>query len=315
MECLHLEASQTPRQKSIRLNPVIAKAASVLLVDPTRNELFVVERSAELRFLGGFCAFPGGKVCGSDKDLIPPNAGQSLPFPAESYVAAVRELFEEIGVLLARREDGSFPICGETLDYSRKKLLAQEWSFAQILERLSLHLEPGDLQFLGNLVTPPFSPTRFDTSFFLATLPTSQRADVWPGELTSGFWSSANSILEHWRRGQCHLSPPSIIILEALHDRPLVESARYLVPLLAEATAGVNRPIYFAPEVRMIPLRTEALPPQYPHQCLAAWSRSVVPLRSGANRERSTGTSLCRGGRSSGLGGPTGRDYFDPSSH
>ena len=78
-------------------------AASVVLArSPGSCELFVVRRAENLRFLGGFTAFPGGKVAVEDAALA-----ESIPGANVRQVAAIRELFEETGVLLARRPDGS----------------------------------------------------------------------------------------------------------------------------------------------------------------------------------------------------------------
>ena len=95
----------------------IAEAAGVLLTrGPGSPDIYVVRRNERLRAFGGFHAFPGGKVAPSDAALLP-----DVPRGAR-IVAAVRELFEEIGVLLARRGDGSFPDSGAELDQLRRDL-------------------------------------------------------------------------------------------------------------------------------------------------------------------------------------------------
>jgi glyoxylase-like metal-dependent hydrolase (beta-lactamase superfamily II)/8-oxo-dGTP pyrophosphatase MutT (NUDIX family) len=231
----------------------ITEAASVLLArGPGSPEVFVVRRAERLRFFGGFIAFPGGKVDLPDADLLPASPRRA---------SAIRELFEEAGVLLARRSDGSFPPDSDDLHRLRRELLAGGISFAEILGRQGLSLHAGDLTPMGHLITPPFSAFRFDTAFFTADLPPGQRAEVWPGELDEGFWTPADALWECWTRFECLVSPPTLSILEALRGRPVAEAPARLAPLLAALDGGAIPPILFAPGVQMIPLRTIALPP------------------------------------------------------
>ncbi len=205
--------------------------------------------------MGGFHAFPGGKVHPSDAALA---VGPGL---TGRHVAAVRELFEETGVLLARRPDGSFPAACDALDEARRELLADRVGFADVLARLGLRLRADDLMPAANLVTPAFAPVRFDTAFFVATLPPGQRAEVWPGELTDGQWQSATGALDAWNAGQLLLSPPTVSLLEVLRDRPIAEWPSCFRPVQQRLDAGSLPPIWFSPAVQMVPLRTCALPP------------------------------------------------------
>jgi glyoxylase-like metal-dependent hydrolase (beta-lactamase superfamily II) len=122
-------------------------------------------------------------------------------------------------------------------------------------------LRPDDLVPLGDITTPAFAPIRFATSFFLAHLPPQQRVDVWPGELDEGYWSTAAAVLDDWERGRCLVSPPTVMTLRAIRGRSADEAPARLAPLLRALAGGAIHPIFFAPDVRMIPLRTPALPP------------------------------------------------------
>jgi glyoxylase-like metal-dependent hydrolase (beta-lactamase superfamily II)/8-oxo-dGTP pyrophosphatase MutT (NUDIX family) len=234
----------------------VAPAASVLLArGPGSQELFVVRRADTLRFLGGFQAFPGGKVAPGDADLAP---GASL---AAQRGGAVRELFEETGVLLARRAEGTFPSADAALVQARADLLADKLNFADLLSRHALRLRPDDLVPAGSLLTPSFSPIRFDTAFFVATLPPGQTAEVWPGELTEGAWHTADDLLRHWTAGSHLVSPPTISLLEVLRGRPIAELPERLRPLLDALAAGGIPDIWFNPGVLLIPLFCQGLPP------------------------------------------------------
>lgn len=228
----------------------VAEASSVLLArGPGSPEVFAVSRARALRFFGGFIAFPGGRTGPED----------TTPDPRRA--AAVRELFEETGVLLARRPDGSFPPSGPELDALRRDLLEDRLPFGEVLRRLDLSVQAEDLVPAGRLVTPPFTPTRFDTSFFVAHRPANQEAHVWPGELDDGFWTTADALLHRWARGELLVSPPTVALLQLLCGRAIDELPERLAVDPPHPDESAIPPIYFAPAVQMIPLRTVALPP------------------------------------------------------
>lgn len=235
-----------------------APAASVLLARaPGSKDIFVVARAPALRFLGGFLAFPGGKAQANDDVLAETVSGASGALTGQ-HVAAVRELFEESGVLLARDAAGAFP-SAENLVPLRRELMAEQKTFHDLLAEHNLHLRPDDLTFVGSLVTPPFAAFRFDTAFFVAVLPPGQTAEVWPGELTEGKWRSAEQVLAEWNAGDTLVSPPTVALLQAIRGMPVEEWPNLLTPLLALRAS--EQPILFSPGVQMIPLFTEGLPP------------------------------------------------------
>ncbi len=240
-------------------------AASVLLArGPGSAELFVVRRAESLRFFGGFLAFPGGKVAATDGDVdvcSDPSVTQPDDPPRERLVTAARELFEETGVLVARRADGCWIPSSPELEQLRRELIEKDFPFGQVLQRLGLRLHQADWVPVGGVTTPAFTNVRFDTTFFVTQLPPQQQAQVWPGELDRGYWSTAAELLTQWLQGECLVSPPSVMILEAVRGRAVDEAPSRLGPLLRALAAGAIHPIYFAPAVQMLPLRTLSLPP------------------------------------------------------
>jgi len=243
--------------------PPPTPAASVLLARrPGSHDVFLIKRSEQLRFFGGFWAFPGGKVAADDEHvpLTKPILSDSSRARARRGGAA-RELFEEVGVLLARRPDGSFPAAGPEMAHFRSELNAGRTTFSQILSALGLALCPDDSALIGDVTTPAFAPLRYETTFYVAHLPPGQQPEVWPGELAEGRWSSAIDMLACWTRGECLLSPPSIMTLEAISGRAADEAPAQLGALLASLKMGRIHPIFFAPAIQMIPLRTLGLPP------------------------------------------------------
>jgi ribonuclease/clavin/mitogillin len=176
-------------------------------------------------------------------------------------VAAVRELFEETGVLLARRGDSRFPPAGSELRELRKQVLAECPPFAYLLARRGLHIQPEDLRAIGRLVTPPFTAVRFDTAFYVASLPPEQEAEIWPGELAEGEWLLPAALLERWTRGECLISPPTLMLLQAARNRVINELPQRLASLISSLDGGALPPIFFAPDVQLLPLAASALPP------------------------------------------------------
>lgn len=256
-------------------------AASILLAHSAdSHEIFVVRRSPHLKFFGGFLAFPGGKTSPADVDIPVRLARSDVPLSptlAKRLIAGARELFEETGVLLARRPDGSFPPSSAELASYRRDLSLQKITFARILIRERLHIREADFQSIGNVITPPFAPMRFDTSFFLSCQPPDQQAEIWPGELDQGFWSTPAEVLAAWTRGDCLVSPPSVVILQAIQDRPIMEAPGRLQNLFRFHSSDDIPPIYFAPEVRLIPLHTQALPPtSYTNSFLVGREKSYL---------------------------------------
>ena len=139
--------------------------------------------------------------------------------------------------------------------------MAEQLTFNDLLAERNLHLRPEDLTFAGSLVTPPFSPFRFDTAFFVAVLPPGQTAEVWPGELTEGAWHSAEHVLADWTAGDNLVSPPTVALLEAIRGRPVEELPQRCLPAYAKLASGAIHPIWFSPAVQMIPLFAQGLPP------------------------------------------------------
>ena len=231
-------------------------ASSVILwrEGPRGREVFWVRRGKALRFAGGFYAFPGGKVDADDARIAVQGAAGEA---AALIVSAARELFEEAGVLIA---DGVANVAAHTLADARKGLLAGQVGFATILAEHGLTLSAEVFLPAGRWITPPFAPVRFDAHFYLATLPESQHAEVWPGELSDGAWISCDEALASWRDGRVLLHPPSRWSIECLQSAaPPACLPTLLSPPHCEDFIASR--VDFQANVYIVPLRTPTLPP------------------------------------------------------
>src|SRR5689334_20738956 len=239
-------------------------AAAVILLrhdtNPDNPEVFWVKRSDKLAFLAGFHAFPGGQIDPGDAEVDVRNAPN--PETAVMISGAARELFEELGVLVAR---GS-----ETLTKGQRVSLLDDLESGRmpwpaLLQHYELYLDADDFTYAGRWVTPPFNARRFDTWFFLVKCPPKQEPNVVAGELESGEWLPARDAYDRWMRDQVVAVPPTLHALRTLGAGiapDLVE--RFLS--IKEAHGQPERRITFRPNYICFPVRTPTRPPAT-HTC------------------------------------------------
>ncbi|MFF9625482.1 NUDIX hydrolase [Streptomyces griseosporeus] len=240
------------------LTPVAARrAATVMLLRDTDGgpAVHMLRRRASMAFAGGAYAYPGGGVDPRDDDHLVRWAGPTRAWWAERLgvedeteaqaivCAAVRETYEEAGVLLA----GPTPdtVVGDTTgadwEADRAALVARETSFADFLDRRGLVLRSDLLGAWTRWITPEFEPRRYDTWFFVASLPAGQRTRNASGEADRTVWTRPQDAADGYDKGELLMMPPTIATLrqltpyataaEALAAAP----ARDLTPVLAQA--------------------------------------------------------------------------------
>lgn len=202
-------------------------AATVLLVRDRVGggfEVFMVRRHSKSGFMGGAFVFPGGKLDDEDRGdrLLARTAGRD-PEGARAalgesgdprhavglFVAALRETFEEAGVLLA---DGADPVA---LADARAELAAGA-DFGTVVEKLEVELRLDRLVPWARWVTPAVEPRRYDTRFFVAVAPPEQEADHDRHETTEAAWLTPQGALDRELAGEIQLPPPTMRTLEEL---------------------------------------------------------------------------------------------------
>jgi glyoxylase-like metal-dependent hydrolase (beta-lactamase superfamily II)/8-oxo-dGTP pyrophosphatase MutT (NUDIX family) len=216
--------------------------------------VFWVRRDEGLSFAGGFYAFPGGRLDRSDAAV--PVAGLRGR-EAMQVACACRELFEETGVLLAH---GAERLSRSARDAARRAVLDGALAFGDFLAREGLSLDAGRLEPAGRWVTPPFSPVRYDTRFFLARLPEAEEASVWPGELSAGEFVAATRALGLWERAEVLLHPPTWWAMDCLARAGPPDCLGAMRNPPPDDERQVPR-IEFQKGIFMAPLRTPTLPP------------------------------------------------------
>ena len=208
-------------------------AASVVLIRPQSGspepvEVYLIRRSSRMRFLGGYYAFPGGKVEPSDfapdslarcSGLSADAAEQALSdtdrIPALAFwVTAIRELFEETGVLLASDATGR-PVdlrdgdVASRVERCRKAMMNGEGPLGELLAAEGWFLDLRPLRYLSHFITPASSPIRFTARFFLSPLPAGQEPRLFLEETSEGLWVTPREGYTRFRAGEMAMAEPA----------------------------------------------------------------------------------------------------------
>lgn len=199
---------------------VRAKPASTVVLVNEASQIYLTKRPKTMKFLGGFYVFPGGAVDREDDftdSIHIKNQEANSEVGLDFYVAAARELYEEVGILLATKEDGSpLQLNEKSEEEYRRQLIKGELTFLQFLKKEKLFFDLNRLKYFGNLVTPEGFPIRFDTQFFLAKLPSGQEPKPDAYEIEDSFWTSPHEAVSAYERGELPMIEPTILSLHAV---------------------------------------------------------------------------------------------------
>jgi len=214
-------------------------AATVILLRPAQGggpEVFLTRRPDRMDFLGGAYVFPGGTVRKEDcsegiqkrcAGISPHEARQALgahfrPDTALGHwIAGIRELFEEAGVLLAKTPDGRN---AEVSDEKRRRVVGKQISFRELLETENLFCDGGGLRYFSHWVTPEEFTVRFDTRFFIAVLPPGQVPLEKSEEVAHALWLTPERAMQLYEHGSLPMIFPTYASLRTLADFDSIES-------------------------------------------------------------------------------------------
>jgi 8-oxo-dGTP pyrophosphatase MutT (NUDIX family) len=249
-------------------------AATVVLMRASAEgpELYLLRRQTSMAFAGGMCVFPGGGVDPRDFDHAVAWAG---PRPEEwaaqlgtdeataraLVCAAVRETFEESGVLLAGESADTVvaDTTGEDWERDRAALEARELALTELLDRRGLVLRTDLLGVWAAWLTPVFEPRRYRTWFFVADLPEGQRTRDVSTESDSVTWLPAMQAVGDVEAERLLMLPPTYL--------SCLEVGQYADPEAVLAAARGRHVEMFTPQVEetddggvlTVPPRLEAL--------------------------------------------------------
>jgi 8-oxo-dGTP pyrophosphatase MutT (NUDIX family) len=221
-------------------------AATVILLRPTESngfEVFLTRRPHEMAFLGGMYCFPGGALRKDDcsavmlrlcHGLSPADARKivgaefSPPEALGLWIAGIRELFEEVGILLAVNSLGQpwTAEAGHENDLADKHaaLLKNTSSFRSLLESEGLWCDASRLAYFSHWQTPQEISIRFDTRFFLSTLPRGQTPLPISPEVAHSLWLTPDHALELFAKDKLPMIFPTFASLRTLADFETLES-------------------------------------------------------------------------------------------
>lgn len=227
----------TPHQYT---NPIVkpTPASTVIPLRETNGgiEVYMTQRSPSLKFLGGFYVFPGGGL--EEQDYAPEaisrcegvisieakkllNSELAPELCLAHWVAGIRELFEEVGILLVYDKKGRIPdfnvrVVRKKIDVYRKLIQEGKMGMNDMMKKNDFRYAVDQLIYFSHWVTPPGPPKRFDTRFFLAVIPETQRPRFHADEVKEGVWITPKDALDKIMKREWRMIPPTIISLQTI---------------------------------------------------------------------------------------------------
>jgi 8-oxo-dGTP pyrophosphatase MutT (NUDIX family) len=211
--------------------PILPAATILMLRDEPTFEVLMVKRHHQIDFAAGALVFPGGKTHAGDDDWRWEERclgwGDSLPHKRALRIAAIREAYEEAGILLARHLGGA-PFRGdERATAARDDVGKDRREFIDLIVELDLYLDLEALTVFARWITPNIMPRRFDTWFYVAKAPEEQLAVCDGSETVDAEWIEPSEALRLGELGQRTVIFPTRMNLQLLGEAKNAEDAMH----------------------------------------------------------------------------------------
>ena len=221
-------------------------AATIALLREGAGELEVLllRRVRSSGVVPGAWVFPGGRVDRDDAGaelvarldgLSAGDASERLGLAPDAdppalayYIAAIREAFEETGILVGRDADGEAPrpaARDAEVQRLRERLLEDEDSFPLLLDQMGCRMDAASVEYIAHWITPEAEPRRFNTRFFAAAVPPGMESLHHTREMSDAVWIAPREALRRNREGRFPMVFPTIKTLSALEPHPTPDAA------------------------------------------------------------------------------------------
>jgi endoribonuclease LACTB2 len=257
-------------------------AACVLVRGEGQPQVLLAKRSPALRFMARHHVFPGGRV--QESEPVDRVAHATDAVHARAILAAVREVFEETGLLCVR---GTLPPRDVARD-ARGRVIRDELKFTDFLAEYGLTVDADDFAPAGEWLTPEFVPIRFATRYFLHQVRGDQQEELIEGEIVGLDWLTAAEARDRWLRGEVHLSTPVAYTLRQLAAVGLPAA----LPRLARGTErvpGQHNWFEIRRGITLIPLKSPTIPPATHTNCLIIGEEALYVIDPAAVDEAEFG--------------------------
>ncbi len=211
------------------MSETIPMAATVMLLRdrPGEMEVLMVQRHRDMKFMGGALVFPGGKHDPADADAA--RFATCTSDDVALRITAIREVFEESGVLLAREKDGSGFVGDahrqQIAERHRKRLEKGEMNMLQLAEAENIEFMTDLLVPFAHWITPRGAPRRYDTWFYMVRVPEDHLHEHDGGESVDSVWISASQALADEAEGKREITFPTRMQLAKLGRNKTVDTA------------------------------------------------------------------------------------------
>lgn len=212
--------------------PPVARPAStvVLLRDSSQRPVtYLMRRASSMAFAAGMHVFPGGRIDDADVTAGIEFVGEPIDAVRMSadadlargiIVGAVREVFEETGVLLAVDDSGRLPVVDRRWEDDRMAVNASSEQLSAVMTRRGLAIDPTLLPLWTHWITPEVEERRYDVRFFVARVPEGQEARDVSGEADRCIWVDPAHALREYHEGRMAMLPPTVATLADLAELP-----------------------------------------------------------------------------------------------